>query len=353
MTEVTMPKKKYYGNGSLVHLKNSLEKFKKPIIFFDIFFKNNLKFQDIIENKNLIKHFIDTSNEPSTELINSLTKNIKNEQPDADCIVSIGGGSTLDVGKAVSITLKNQGLAEDYVGWDKVKKKSIYKIGIPTLFGTGSESTKTCVLLDKKKYLKLGINSPESVFDEIILDYSLMITAPVNQIFYTFMDTYIHSFESLNGIYRNLFADTCSKTSMNLLKKALKEKNLTNEITRSYMPLASYFGGMGIASSFVGLVHPMSAALSVVFGTKHCVSNCMVMRAMKEIYPKNYDEFWIYSEDFKIQIPKGICKNLSEQKYKDLYKATMIHDKPLRNQFGEEYKKKLTFDYLSKLFEKI
>jgi len=101
------------------------------------------------------------------------------------------------------------------------------------------------------------------------------------------------------------------------------------------------------------LVHPMSAALSVVFGTKHCVSNCMVMRAMKEIYPKNYDEFWIYSEDFKIQIPKGICKNLSEQKYKDLYKATMIHDKPLRNQFGEEYKKKLTFDYLSKLFEKI
>ncbi len=56
--------------------------------------------------------------------------------------------------------------------------------------------------------------------------------------------------------------------------------------------VASYLGGCAIATSYVGLIHPLSAELSVVLGIHHCVANSIVMRAMADYYPEAYDEFW-------------------------------------------------------------
>lgn len=354
MIEIIIPKKKIYGKGSSSQIIKSISNFSNPLIIIDIYFKNNnSEFLNFLNFKKYNIFFLDTLLEPSTDLIDNYIKKIIQKNLKIDCVVAIGGGSTLDTGKAISIMLSNDGLTENYVGWNKVKNKAIYKIGIPTIFGTGSESTKTCVLLNKKNYLKLGINSSESVFDEIILDYSFINTVPKNQHFYTAMDTFIHSFESLSGNYRNIFSDNCSEIAMKLFKSSFAEEKLNNEKSNSLLVSASYFGGLGVASSFLGLVHPMSAALSVVFGTKHCISNCIVMRAMKDIYPKYYDEFWAYVEKFKIDVPKNLCKGLTSEKYNDLHKATIVHEKPLANFFGEDFKKILTIDYLSKLFDKI
>jgi len=350
----TIPKNIYYGNKSFEIIEKLLHKYNSPLIFIDIYFENkkNSLLNCLRTKKNNII-FVDTTHEPSTNLIDELTAKIKKKYSQTDCVVAIGGGSVLDIGKAVSIMIRNDGLASDYVGWDKVKNNALYKIGIPTLFGTGSETTKTCVLLNKENFLKLGINSSQSVFDEIILDYSFLKTVPINQLFYTGMDTFIHSFESLTGKYRNSFADSYSNMAIKLFRDSFQEETLYSDKSNSYLVSASYFGGLGIASSYLGLVHPMSAALSVVFGTKHCVSNCMVMRAMKDIYPEYYDEFWIYAKKFKINIPERLCANLTDEQYNDLYKATIIHEKPLENFYGENFKSILTIDYLSKLFEKI
>ena len=73
---------------------------------------------------------------------------------------------------------------------------------------------------------------------------------------------------------------------------------------RERLMVASYLGGCAIATSYVGLVHPLSAGLSVVFGLHHCVANCIVMRAMEEYYPKPFQEFWEMAEKQKIKIPK-------------------------------------------------
>jgi len=354
VVEATLPKKIYYGNKSFDVIEKLLKKFHSPLVLIDFYFedKKNL-FLDLINTKKINIIFVDTTYEPSTDLIDNYILKIKKYYNQTDCVVAIGGGSVLDIGKAVSIMLKNDGSSSDYVGWNKVKNNAIYKIGIPTLFGTGSETTKTCVLLNKKNFLKLGINSSQSVFDEIILDYSFLKTAPINQLFYTGMDTFIHSFESLTGKYRNSLSDSYSDMAIKLFRSSFQEETLYSDKSNSDLVFASYFGGLGIASSYLGLVHPMSAALSVVFGTKHCVSNCMVMRAMKDIYPRYYDEFWIYTKKFKINIPERLCSNLTDEQYNDLYKATIIHEKPLENFYGENFKSILTIDYLSRLFEKI
>ena len=82
--------------------------------------------------------FIDTSDEPSTELINKLRDDLVEEGLPSG-LVAVGGGITLDTVKAVSNLLGNNGKAEDYQGWDLLKKKGVYKIGIPTVSGTGAE----------------------------------------------------------------------------------------------------------------------------------------------------------------------------------------------------------------------
>ena len=110
-------------------------------------------------------------------------------------IIGIGGGTLLDMAKAVSIMLTNEGEAKDYQGWDLVKSPGIFKIGVPTLSGTGAETSRTCVLTNYDTGVKLGMNSHHSVFDVLVLDPNLSQTVPKDQFFYTAMDTYIHCVE--------------------------------------------------------------------------------------------------------------------------------------------------------------
>ena len=95
----------------------------------------------------------------------------------------MGGGTTMDVAKAVSNLLTNGGKAEDYQGWDLVSLPGIFKIAIPTISGTGAEATRTCVMTNTKTGLKLGMNSDHTVFDQIIMDPLLTATVPKGPIF--------------------------------------------------------------------------------------------------------------------------------------------------------------------------
>jgi 3-deoxy-alpha-D-manno-octulosonate 8-oxidase len=117
--------------------------------------------------------------------------------------------------------------------------------------------------------------------------------------------------------------------------------------------VASYLGGCAIATSYVGVIHPLSAGLSVVLGVHHCVGNCIVMRAMSEYYPAAYDEFWEMAERQKISVPEGICKELSDETYQALYDASTMHSKPLTNALGEGYKAILTLEKVTELFKQM
>ena len=144
-------------------------------------------------NENDYLHFVDSTEELTTDYLNSILNEIKMTMvKKPEMVIGIGGGTALDFAKAISNLLTNKGKAEDYQGWDLVKNKGIYKIGIPTLSGTGSESTRTCVMINKKKGIKLGMNSDQTIFDELVLDSELSKTVPKDQYFYTCMDTYIH-----------------------------------------------------------------------------------------------------------------------------------------------------------------
>ena len=110
-------------------------------------------------------------------------------------IVGIGGGSAMDIAKAVSLMLNNPGSSADYQGWDLINNPAVYHVAVPTLAGTGAEISRTAILTGPVK--KLGINSDYTLFDQILLDPELLAGVPKDQWFYTGMDCYIHDVESL------------------------------------------------------------------------------------------------------------------------------------------------------------
>ena len=339
---------------SAIEKLNEHSKVKKSntIFFVDIFFKNSVLIKEINIKADDFLYFVDSTDELTTSDVNKVLEKIK-ETNNYEVVVGIGGGTALDFAKAISNLLTNEGTAEDYQGWNLVVSQGIYKIGIPTLSGTGAESSKTCVMINQKNGLKLGMNSDHTVYDELILDPELTKTVPKEQFFYSGMDTYIHCIESLNGSYRHLLSDVYSNQALDLARQVFKAQDMMSGENREKMMIASYFGGVAIANSFVGLIHPLSAGLSVVLGIHHCEANCITITAMEEFYPSEYLEFMKIVKKNQINLRRGLCQNLSEDQYDDLYEASMMHEKKKKNALGPNFKSILTKEKVKELYKKM
>ncbi|MBT3922665.1 MAG: iron-containing alcohol dehydrogenase, partial [Nitrospina sp.] len=287
-----------FGEGSINNLKSLLlernaNRSSYAVYFVDIFFEKNVKPLESLPISNSDQVFyVDTQNEPTTSYVD----NLKNRLMDINkslphTVIGIGGGGTLDVAKAISNLLTNSGNAEDYQGWDLIKFPGIYKIGIPTISGTGAEATRTCVMINPATGLKLGMNSDYTIFDQLILDPELLSTVPLDQYFYTGMDTFIHCVESLSGNYRNAIGDAFSNQAIQLCREVFLGDDMMSNKNRQKLMVASYLGGCAIGNSFVGVLHPFSAGLSVVLNIHHCLANCIAITAMGQFYPQAVEEF--------------------------------------------------------------
>jgi 3-deoxy-alpha-D-manno-octulosonate 8-oxidase len=347
-----------FGKGAIENLGSILDNKKAEsdyvVYYIDEYFKNSELVNNLPIKKDDEIFYVQTKDEPKTTFINQFRDQlVQKDKTNPKAIVSIGGGATLDTGKAVANLLTNDGNAEDYQGWDLVKNPGIYKIGIPTVSGTGAEASRTCVMTNAKSGLKLGMNSDFTLYDQLILDPNLTKTVPKDQYFYTGMDTYLHCIESLNGEFRNAIGDAFSEQAIALCRDVFMSDDMMSDENREKLMVASYLGGCAIANSFVGIIHPFSAGLSVVLDTHHCIGNCITMNAMKEFYPKEYNEFFEMAEKQGITIPKGIASDLDDETYLKLYNSTVIHEKPLSNALGANYKEKLTLEKVTEIFKRI
>ncbi|MBL10443.1 MAG: alcohol dehydrogenase [Acidiferrobacteraceae bacterium] len=354
------PGRYIFGKGSILQLESLLLDLREDENSYAIYFVDNYFEKNPGPLKNIPKSeldlliYVDTKHEPKTNDINLFLRKLQKIGKILPiAIIGIGGGSILDIAKAVANLLTNGGKAEDYQGWDLVKKPGVYKIGIPTLSGTGAEATRTCVMTNPKNRLKLGMNSDHTVFDQLIMDPNLTATVPRNQYFYTGMDAYIHCIESLAGNYRNSIGDAFSDQTLKLCREVFQSTDMQTIENRAKLMVASYLGGCAIATSYVGIIHPFSAGLSVVLGIRHCIANCIVMIAMGDFYPKEVNEFLDFTNKQNVKIPQKICKNLSPEQFEDLYRSTIIHEKPLTNALGEDFKKILTKAKVIEIFKRM
>jgi 3-deoxy-alpha-D-manno-octulosonate 8-oxidase len=293
----------------------------------------------------------DVTYEPKTTYVDKIAQSLKEEFGRVSGVIGIGGGSTLDLAKAVSLMMTNPGSSADYQGWDLVKFPGVYKAGIPTLSGTGAEVSRTTVLTGPSR--KLGMNSDFTPFDQIVLDPQLTANVPANQRFYTGMDCYIHCIESLEGTYLNEFSKSYGEKALQLCQKVFVEKNEWNEESDDQLMMASYAGGMSIAYSQVGVAHAVSYGLSYLLGTKHGIGNCIVFDKLEEYYPAGVQEFKMMVEKNNIDIPQHITAGLSDDDFDKMINVS-LGMKPLwENALGKNWEKQMTREKLRKLYERL
>jgi 3-deoxy-alpha-D-manno-octulosonate 8-oxidase len=344
-----------YGRGAFNQLDEILQPNRKgdaPMIFLvDHFFQDKeLASRVPLQGKDKII-FIDVTHEPKTTYVDQLATDLKEEFGTVSGIIGLGGGSAMDLAKAVSLMMNNPGSSADYQGWDLVKKAGVYKVGIPTLSGTGAEVSRTTVLTGPTK--KLGMNSDFTPFDQIVLDPELTANAPVNQRFYTGMDCYIHCIESLTGTYLNEFSKSYGEKALQLCREVYVTKDVWDDESDDKLMMASYAGGMSIAYSQVGVAHAVSYGLSYLLGTKHGIGNCIVFNQLEEYYPEGVKEFKYMVDKNQIDIPQQICANLSDADFDKMIDVS-LGMKPLwENALGKNWEQQITRTTLRKLYERL
>lgn len=302
-----------FGRGAFNQLADILrerrdgEKAYMVFVIDDVFTEGPLEARLPLEKNDMLLR-VNVDDEPKTRYIDELVERIRSFNPVTPAgIIGIGGGSAMDIAKAVSLMLTNPGSSADYQGWDLIKIPAVYHVAIPTLAGTGAEISRTAILTGPEK--KLGINSDYTLFDQIILDPELLAGVPKEQWFYTGMDCYIHDVESLQGTFINEFSKAYGEKSLELCREVFLDDH---EDKDDKLMMASYFGGMSIAYSQVGACHALSYGLSYVLGIHHGIGCCIAFDYLEDIYPEGVAEFRRMMKKHSIELPRNLTADMSD-----------------------------------------
>ena len=200
----------------------------------------------------------------------------------ADSVIGIGGGSAMDVAKAVAVIVANKGKAEDYLGLNNVPGPGLPKIMIPTTAGTGSEVTFTSVFIRKDLNKKEGMNSPYLYPELALLDPLLTLTVPSAVTATTGVDALCHAIESYLSISASPMSEMVSLEAIGLISQNLRTcvHDGSNIDAREQMLLGSLYAGLGLANAGVTAVHSLSYPLGGRYGVPHGLANTILLPAV-------------------------------------------------------------------------
>ena len=343
-----------YGRGSFNQLDDILAVNRKTsesfMVFLvdDVFLGAALKGRVPVATGDLLL-WVNVDEEPTTAYVDELTEKVKASSGRLPTgVVGIGGGATMDLAKAVALMLTNPGSSSDYQGWDLIRNPAVYHVGIPTLSGTGAEVSRTTVLCGPEK--KLGLNSDHTVFDQIVLDPELTAGAPVDQWFYTGMDCYIHCVESLSGSYLNAFSESYGQKAIDLCREVFLEK-VPDSGDRLMM--ASYFGGMSIAYSQVGICHALSYGLSFVLHIHHGIGNCIIFNLLDEFHPREVGEFREMMTRNGVGLPQSPLAGCTEPQLDQMVDVSLVLEPLWENALGKGWREIMTREKIKELYGRL
>lgn len=285
---ITQPTQIIFGAGSITSLPDSIHQLggKKPFLVLDPgLIKAGLDGDicrplDTAAIDYVIFDHIDP--EPGLRLADEGTALAQSQN--CDCVVGVGGGSAMDVAKAISILLTNGGQAVDYLGLGKIKKPGVPKIMVPTSAGTGAEVTFTAVFLNEETGSKGGMNGDPLYPNIALLDPELTLSLPPLVTATTGIDALTHALEAYTSIQAHPISEMYSIKAMQLITRNIRSAYADgrNLDARSNMMLGSLLGGKALAIAGVGLVHAMAYPLGGMYGIAHGMANAVLLPYVTE-----------------------------------------------------------------------
>ena len=214
---------------------------------------------------------------PTVSIVNE-AKSVYDRE-NCDYLIGIGGGSPLDVAKAVSILAKNGGNIEDYNGLDKSKRTGAPLIAVNTTAGTGSEVTRAYVVTDEVKKSKMLMVDANCLSYLAVNDPELMVDMPPALTAATGMDALTHAIEAYVAKSHFPFTDGIALEAIALVGKSLEKayQDGHNIEARTDMCWAEYMAGLAFSNAGLGMVHAMAHQLGGFYNTPHGVANAILL----------------------------------------------------------------------------
>lgn len=236
-----------------------------------------------LENAGIkVDAYTETEGNPSVETVEKAAAAFC--KSGADFIIALGGGSPMDVAKAVGVVARYGGSITEYEGGGRVPGDIIPLIAIPTTAGTGSEVTAFSVITDHSRNYKLTVFSYKLIPAYAILDPELLTTAPVSVAAACGIDAMVHALEAYISKDASPFSDAMAEKALELIGKNIRRyvADRTDIEAAEAMITGSLFAGIAFSWARLGDVHAMSHPVSAYFDVPHGVANAILLPTIVE-----------------------------------------------------------------------
>ena len=278
----------YHGKGAIQEIANEVRGrgFKKAFVCSDpdlLKFGVTKKVTDVLENAG-IPYEIYSQIKANPTIENVQTGVAAFRASGADCIVAIGGGSSMDTAKAIGIIIANPEFADvrSLEGVAPTKNKCVPIIAVPTTAGTAAEVTINYVITDAEKNRKMVCVDVHDIPVVAVVDPDMMSSMPKGLTAATGMDALTHAIEGYITKGAWAMSDMFHLKAIEIIAKSLRGAVANTPEGREGMALGQYIAGMGFSNVGLGIVHSMAHPLGALYDTPHGVANAILLPTVME-----------------------------------------------------------------------
>lgn len=278
----------YHGAGAIKEIATEVKGrgFKKAFVCSDpdlIKFGVTKKVTDVLDNAD-IDYEIYSEIKPNPTIENVQTGVAAFKASGADCIIAIGGGSSMDTAKAIGIIIKNPDFADvrSLEGVAPTTNKCVPIIAVPTTAGTAAEVTINYVITDTEKNRKMVCVDPKDIPIVAVVDPDMMSSMPKGLTAATGMDALTHAIEGYITAGAWELSDMFHLKAIEIISNSLRGAVENTPEGREGMALGQYVAGMGFSNVGLGIVHSMAHPLGALYDTPHGVANAIILPTVME-----------------------------------------------------------------------
>lgn len=304
----------YHGKGAIKEIATEIKarRFKKAFVCSDpdlIKFNVTKKVLDVLTDAG-IAYELYSDIKPNPTISNVQTGVEEFKKTGADCIVAVGGGSSIDTAKAIGIIANNPEFADvrSLEGVAPTKNKCVPIIAVPTTAGTAAEVTINYVITDAEKNRKMVCVDVHDIPVVAVVDPDMMSSMPKGLTAATGMDALTHAIEGYITLAAWELSDMFHITAIKLISKHLRSAVNNEPEGREGMALAQYVAGMGFSNVGLGLVHSMAHPLGALYDTPHGIANAIILPTVMEYNAPVTGEKY---RDIAIAMGREDAKNMS------------------------------------------
>lgn len=286
----------YHGAGAIKEIATEVKGrgFKKAFVCSDpdlIKFGVTKKVTDVLDNAD-IDYEIYSEIKPNPTIENVQTGVVAFKASGADCIIAIGGGSSMDTAKAIGIIIKNPDFADvrSLEGVAPTTNKCVPIIAVPTTAGTAAEVTINYVITDTQKNRKMVCVDPKDIPVVAVVDPDMMSSMPKGLTAATGMDALTHAIEGYITAGAWELSDMFHLKAIEIISNSLRGAVENTPQGREGMALGQYVAGMGFSNVGLGIVHSMAHPLGALYDTPHGVANAIILPTVMEYNAPATDE---------------------------------------------------------------